>query len=833
MQKNIPIEISKYFDYQKDELLGNLIYTAIFVFRSAIDKHENLINEVLKLSGIDRPAPLFMRLLEEIYFDIVKQQNKGVLQQTMKHAPNVIQHSPLTWAYYALYWYWPQNASFEEMKSKMPENLAKILFQFHFDLLIYKQKESIESTDRRDDKFYHDVARGVTRGVELLSGLYIQKDTLLNKDDKEYLEEVYFNKNDDDWLFNFYNVLENDLIEANSFRIQDGGTSSFYISYDSISHNIGEWHFRTSRKTQAGKTRQKGVNNNLRHYMLSYRENHEKMRGLIYKDKPSQGSGGKRSKKISQYTVVEPFNRSLSINLDIPVEPSTREEAIEQKNNETKRTRAYPDTALGERDAIPNAAQQRNRNKAFSAKITKRSLLLKTDYEVPPKEHLKEFIKYVFSNKMNDAFNREDFFKSVFLTSLITGYDYHRTVTGIFLQTNNMAEYKEKTNEIAIGIDPGLFSKEKKSDYLVYGIKDIVYRLPYLYGMLWSRQKSQILALDEEEIAQLTSQKWANEYIGFMVSLQKTFQKKIKINFKHIWRIIATYRREQSIEDMSVLFCVGKYQSCDESRLAYASTLKRSETFSEMMEKMYIDLDLHESVCKLLGISRELFRPALSITVKPEYAGTSRVLEIQKSIQFFNDMNRLVRLQISPVAEFNILSIALRFALSITLGTRTFSKSDSFEFMSMHTIRISEKAETISAGTRIIPVCDIAENLIERYRKMALDLGFEVTQVMFIVDGKLESYSDKKALHFLDSYGAPKHVQQFVIQVPLNTGRHIITKYAIEHNFNSFYLEALLGHYISGGEQEGIFSTMNMREYISSTREMLQHIAQIYGVDKL
>jgi hypothetical protein len=336
MQKNIPIEIIKYFDYQKNEILGNLIYAAIFVFRAAIDKHEGLINEVLKLSGIDRPAPLFMRLLEETYFDIVKQQNTVVLQQTMKHAPNVIQHSPLTWPYYALYWIWPKSVSFEEMKSMMPGNLPKILFQFHFDLLIYRQKESIESADRRDDKFYHDVARGVTRGVELLSGLYIQKETLINKDDKEYLEEVYFNKNDDDWLFNFYNVLENDLIEANSFRIQDGGTSSFYISYDSISHNIGEWHFRTSRKTQAGKTRQKGVNNNLRYYMLSYRDNHEKMRGLVYKDKPSHGSGGKRSKKISQYTVVEPFNKSLSINLDIPVEPSMREEAVEQKNFETK-----------------------------------------------------------------------------------------------------------------------------------------------------------------------------------------------------------------------------------------------------------------------------------------------------------------------------------------------------------------------------------------------------------------------------------------------------------------------------------------------------------------
>lgn len=54
MKKSIPYEIIKYFDYQKDEMLGNLIYTAIFVFRSSINKHEDKINEVLKLSGIDR-----------------------------------------------------------------------------------------------------------------------------------------------------------------------------------------------------------------------------------------------------------------------------------------------------------------------------------------------------------------------------------------------------------------------------------------------------------------------------------------------------------------------------------------------------------------------------------------------------------------------------------------------------------------------------------------------------------------------------------------------------------------------------------------------------------
>ena len=58
---------------------------------------------------------------------------------------------------------------------------------------------------------------------------------------------------------------------------------------------------------------------------------------------------------------------------------------------------------------------------------------------------------------------------------------------------------------------------------------------------------------------------------------------------------------------------------------------------------------------------------------------------------------------------------------------------------------------------------------------------------MFIVEGKLEAFSEKKVLHFLESYGASEYLQQFATQVPLNTGRHIITKYAIEHNLELEY----------------------------------------------
>lgn len=832
MKKNIPIEIIKFFNYDKNDLIGNLIYTAIFIFRSAIEKNEELIYKVLKLSGIDKDPILFLKLLEDTYTDIAEQQDSVVLQKTLKHAPHKIQKSPLTWPYYGLYWFCQKNVKFDEMKYLMPSNMAKIFFQFHYDMLTYKIQE-FPKENKRSDKFYTDVARGVTRAVELLYGIYIKKDTLTNKNNKEYIKNIYFDEYNNDWLFNLYEIFENNDIEANSFQIKDGNKSSFYISYNNVVFDIGEWHFETSRKTQTGKSRKIGVNSNLRAFMSNYHENHLKMRNLIYKERRSGKSRTNSSKIISQYTVVEPFNKYLSISIDIPNNESLKEEAIEQENFKIKRKRCFSDLRLGELNTIPNVAQQRNINKAFSAKITKRSLLLKTDYETPPKEHLKEFIKYVFNDKMSSTFNLKDFFKSVFLTSLITGYDYNRIVTGIFLQLNNMIKYRDELNDIVIGVDPTLFSKEKKSDFLIAGEKKIFYRLPRLYAMLWSQQKNKMLELREEEINKLTSEELEKEYIDFMKTLQDNFSKKIKINFKQIWRIITTYRREQSIEDMSILFCVGKYQSCDMSRLAYTATLKNSVTSSEMMEKMYIDLNLHESVCKLLNISSELFRPALSTTRKPEYSGSSRVLDIKKSIKFFSEINRLMQLQNDSIAKFNIFSVALRFALSITLGTRTFSKSDSFEHMSMHTIRISEKAETISTGTRIVPLCETIENLINNYRNIALKLGFAVTQVMFISEGKIEPYNNKKAPYILKSYGASEYIQNFITQVPLNTGRHIITKHAVEHNFNSFYLEALLGHYISGGEHEGIFSTMNMKEYIDSTRNMLQDIAKIYGVHLL
>lgn len=831
--KTIPTDISNFFEYDGSELLGNLLYSAIFIFRSSFDNHEELILEILEKSGINQKPALFMQSMEEYYLELKSISADKFFHMEMRHAPSCIQNNPLLWPYYAFFWTWySDDITFEQMKTKLPPRIGHIILRYHLDHLSYRQNEANFSDQRRSSAFYENVARGVTRGVELLSGLYIRKKDL-GKEEEEYLEELYFQDAQNDWLFNFYNILENNIIEANSFLIQEGSTSGYYINYSCIAKNIGPWHFQTSRKTVSGKSRDKGVNANFANYMASYHAEHIKMRNLVYKEKSHHGGGIKKAKVISQYTVVEPFEKWFSINIDKPDQPLYTEEAIEQQSKISKRSRTYPNPAEGDAKIIPNVAQQRKRNRAFSARITKRALLLKTDYEVPPKEHLKAFAEYVFSKKIEPLFNKEDFFRAVFLTSLMTGQDYQRALRGIFLLNDNMMNYKQDINFVEIAIDPSLFSKEKQSEFMVKSHQKISYRLPNAYAMLWSKVKNLINSLDENEIEELSTVKCANEYVAFLTSIQNSFPKKIKINFRHPWRIIATYRREMYLEDMSVLFCMGKHQGSDESRLAYAATQKMSDSYSGLIEQLYIDLGLHKGVCAMIGIPLELFQPSMTLTVNNEYTGTKRVLNQDKSVRFFSEIKKMALRENSQEAAFNLFSIGFRYALSIALGTRTGYKSDSFEHMSMHTIMISEKAETISLGMRIIPVCDIAENLIQRYLFMARSMGFDATQTIFISNGKSEGFTTKKAVSFLKDYGAADEIQEFVLRVPLNTGRHIVTKYAIEHNFNGFYLEAFLGHYISGGEHEGIFSTMNMSEYINSTRKMLNHICDIYGVTQL
>ena len=94
----------------------------------------------------------------------------------------------------------------------------------------------------------------------------------------------------------------------------------------------------------------------------------------------------------------------------------------------------------------------------------------------------------------------------------------------------------------------------------------------------------------------------------------------------------------------------------------------------------------------------------------------------------------------------------------------------------------------------------------------------------------IQIYKSKLAFNIAEKLELPQSLIEFVKLVPLNIGRHIISKYGIEHNFNQHYIDAFLGHYVAGAEQFGTYSTLNTKKYIDKMRTLLQNISNIYGI---
>lgn len=823
--------VKKFFNYDNDELLGNLVYSCIIAFRVCLDEYEIEIEKLLKRRGINLPIPKFIQQLEEAYKYLSK-LDSNILQSDFKHAPTSIQGHPHLWTYYAMYWIWPNIINFTETKEEVPSKWAFIAIQYHLEQIVYEEfnNENIKSKDKLLE-FFKGVSIGVTRGIEIIGILYRKKNEL-DQIERDYIELKYFDETIDDWLDNFFKIVVEDPIESTSYFIQTESSKNNYINYRNEYYDIGPWHFKTTRRTAPGNSNNKSENKNLINFIKRNALEHNKLRKQQSSNKHGTGGGGSRG-SVSQYTVEEPYLASLEENIDKKISSTIKEEYIEQHDKKKYRYRAFPDEQDENSDFIANLRQQQKKNRAFSAKVAKRTLLLKTDYEVPNKEHLRSFIDYLMPYEKSEVFTKEEFFRTTFILSIIAGQEVSRIINGIYFGKSNMLEFIPETYSLKMGIDPSLFSKDKSGIYLEKAKNYIQFRLPYPLVLLISKLRINIDDLDDNEKLQLKSEEIEEEYIAFIKQHQKSFHKKIKINLKQTWRIVATYCRSLLLEDMSALLCMAHYQTSDKPRLAYTVTQKEAQVFSKHIEYLYRELGLNNHVCNMLNVSPEIFNESVNKNEKISYSGSKRAANPEKVRAFFNQMSLLYYKETDKYKKFNLFSIAMRYALSILLGTRTFKMSDNFSKMAMNTIVISEKAETLIGGIRIIPVCEIAEKLISRYKMAAKQLGYDVINTSLYINNKLVPFQKEASLKLLSNYEVADTIIKFVRTVPLNTGRHIISKYAIAHNFNGFYLEALLGHYTSGGEQQGIFSTLDMRDYIYQCQKLLDNVARVYGVDCL
>ena len=827
----LDINIEKYFAYEKKDAIVNLLEAAQYIFSHS--KDEPLFDEILKLSGISMDAPIFLKYLEKQLEEYREESNNIVFYQNRVKSPTPLQGSIITWLYYALYWAYRLDENGRQYN--YPHSLSRIVLQFHKYYLHYKEEEKKKlklKFDYQGKDFFEDIAQGLTRALEYMA--------VMIEENHDYLNEMYFTKDRKNDLGElFLNIASSDALEKNYFFIQkEEKKDDNYLLYENISEEI-RLKIRLSRRIQSGKNEKMQRNQKIVGYFAQDLLQYKKLKDVVFKGARVGKRGGNRKKYITQYTEREDFDDVLYTPNSKSSETMSHEEGQELFQKEKKKYRAIPTKDEESEDSstcVQNSDNQRKINRAFSANVTKKSLKLTVDYDIPVKRHLNAFIQSLSISKIDEIFTYEDLFFTVFLLSCITGLEYERIINALW-DKDGVLTIDLGEGIVTIKLDEKLFAKEKKSPLFVNAQKHISYTLPPLMIMLIRKIKiildTSITELENEEKCKILLSKQVGKwYENYLSKKVEAFDKKISIKPKQMWRVVEAYKKEMLKEEMSTLFCVGKYQIVDRSKMAYASVHNKGQIHAEFIVSLYNDLGLHDVLANALGLDSSLFKPKGQIDKKGNYAGSTVALKVEESKRFFLEMQEIIIREENDELRFNLTVIYMKYALSLLLGTRTFTHSaalDNISF-SLHVLSMSEKASTLLSGIRVIPLCKRAEQLIRSYQYECSIMKVPHTHIYMFDKDKMEHYSKTLALHALKDVNASEWLINFVSKVPTNTGRHIITNEARESNFNGYYLEALLGHYSSGEEQLGIFSTMDMQDYISKCRKLTQDISDKYGV---
>lgn len=761
------------------------------------------------------------RFLLEINGKIEELNDSKTEEELMKSQPK-LQKSPLTWAYYSLYFglKLAHNTAHDYKNDQNIQAVTYMVLRYHQNYLKYKKLQAADP-DVFPNKlsFFKDATQTLVRMLEYLLAFVDSKE--------EYLLAKYFSSFeiiDIEFLEHFSDT--NDREQLNFYIKHDKKVGNFLV-YENKLENI-HIQIESSRMLRKGaKHKDTFYNRNIVNYLASKKELYLKIRDLKYKKNRSGGGvGGYHTNEI-QDTEEEEFLKNTSkksLNVHGSLEQT---EVYEILSKEKIQRRAFPEN--GEKQEVPNSYKQYLRNKAFSANFTKRSLLLSTSYDIPPVPILQKFLAYTTKEPISEDILIEDVYKVIFLLDCFLGLGYIKIIQ-IFLEDSN--DIKLDNSYLKIKVRKELFAKSTNNDYLQKADNNLIYKIPHCSILLINKIKSFFREKENKELKTFYTNDAAQSYFKYMKLLIKNFDKKIYFNPNQIWKVVNSYRRSLFYEDMSTMFCTGRYQQNDTASLSYASTNKRALNHSLVVEKLYNKLELNKHIGELLNIDCNLFNSTMEFTNSTTYSGSSMPVLPEQNRNFFNKIKYLIQSEENKEHYFNLISIYTRYALSLLVGTRPFESSINIKNISFttHTLIINEKATTQLLGIRMIPLCHEIETIIKDYKQLCDEYGIPDDKIYLLNDGQHYPYNVNQVRLFLNSFEMSQDLIDFIRTVPVNTGRHVITKFAMESNFNIYYLKALLGHYMAGGEHLGVFSTLNIPDYINKSRLLTSNIAKIYGV---
>jgi len=387
---------------------------------------------------------------------------------------------------------------------------------------------------------------------------------------------------------------------------------------------------------------------------------------------------------------------------------------------------------------------------------------------------------------------------------------------------------------ICMDVDASLFASKINSSLLIQGKDSLCFSLSHMMRQLIAHLKRKLTATDIDDESFLSEYKKTIEEYA-----KHGFPKTISIKIKHVQRYLNSYIKTLDADILTSLLVTGVRSRNEGSKLAYTSTRSQADDHSELIKQFWNELELDESVSKMLGILN-VFKTEVATVPKQEFTGSSKVVDAQKATEFF----RTIRLNFHVYHKndgeyFNLFSIYVRYAMSLLLGTREFLNSAHFGSYSeeLRLWSMNEKSQDHASGVRLVPVCEIMQSILAEYKHLLASRGLG-SMVYIFSDLQYVPFRPEEAhqalLEMSELAAEDREVlSDYVAFVPLNSGRHLFTQKAVDFSMSANYIAAYLGHYAKGEEQLGKFSTLCVTDYCNEIKKLTMIIAAEYGIKEL
>jgi len=486
---------------------------------------------------------------------------------------------------------------------------------------------------------------------------------------------------------------------------------------------------------------------------------------------------------------------------------------------------------VDEVEQVPDQYKQRQINMAFSAKITKKNLLLFSDYDNPPIEYMRVFLSHICVKKLHNELFDEDLYIFIFLFGLITGMNFKEVIQLLQNMKTKQHSIDVSKNRLRVFLNEKLFGGIYNG-LSTPGTKYITFELPKTMVYFFKNIHRKVSRLNTEMLSELYGLE--QEYTRYLRNKRLSCPITISFDEKNLWRLLLTYQAND--KNMSSFFAIGKYTTQIRSTTAYGTTHKSGQIHSTFIRDIFQKLKMEEYIGKLVDIPVNHLSESILFDTKAEFCGSNRWIDRSDVKKFFSLMRRAILIEVdNEIKYYNLNAIYTRYALAVLLATRHLRYSCKVDNVSFELglMTVVEKSETKAGGTRLIPLSKKAKEIIGKYKQLSREMNIPSCNVYLIVNGKKKIFHNTNrnyAVELLKEYEVDPFIINFVENVWLNFGRHILVEVATERGFDFSYLQTLLGHFTKGCEQHGIVSVLDEQNWHQESIALFDHIGKLYGV---